>query len=141
QLFEVVARSDEGLSLSELSVALKAPKSSLLLLLKPLVSRGYLNHASARYMLGSAAFTMATTMLSARKFPKLIRTYMEELAERTGESIFLAALDRDAKTVTYIECVESSQAIRYAVPAGSVRPLYPSAAGRALLAFQDTEWL
>jgi len=139
-LFGAIAKSDDGLTLAQLSAALEAPKSSLLLLLKPLVSMGYLNHASARYTLGTALFRMASEILSVRQFPKLIRPYMEELVARTRESVFLAVLDRDAKVVTYVECVESPHAVRYVVPAGTTRPLYPSAAGRVLLAFQDEAW-
>jgi len=140
RLFGTIAKSDDGLTLAQLSTTLEAPKSSLLLLLKPLVSMGYLYHASARYTLGTAVFRMASEILSARQFPKLIRPYMEELVARTRESVFLAVLDRDAKIVTYVECVESPQAVRYAVPVGTTRLLYPSAAGRVLLAFQDDAW-
>ncbi len=139
-LFGSIAKADGGLTLSQLSAALDAPKSSLLLLLKPLVTMGYLNHASARYTLGAAVFRMASEILSVRQFPKLIRPYMEELVARTRESVFLAVLDREAMIVTYVECIESPQAVRYAVPAGTTRPLYPSAAGRVLLAFQDEAW-
>ncbi len=139
-LFGAIAKSDEGLTLAQLSSSIEAPKSSLLLLLKPLVSMGYLNHASARYRLGAAVFRLASEILSVRQFPKLIRPYMEELVARTRESVFLAALDRDAKIVTYVECIESPQAVRYSVPAGTTRQLYPSAAGRVLLAFQDDAW-
>jgi DNA-binding IclR family transcriptional regulator len=139
-LFDALAAAEGGLTLSQLSAALDAPKSSLLLLLRPLVSMGYLEHAAARYTLGAAVFRMAASILSARRFPRLIRPYMEELVVRTRESVFLAVLDRDAKTVSYVACIESPQAVRYVVPVGTTRALYPSAAGRVLLAFQDDVW-
>lgn len=139
-LLDAIAGAADGLTLSELSAALEAPKSSLLVLLRPLVAMGYLDHGSARYTLGGAAFRIASDILSARQFPKLVRAYMEELAARTRESVFLAALDADARTVTYVECIESPQAVRYVVPAGTTRALYASAAGRVLLAFQDEAW-
>lgn len=139
-LFGTIAGSAGGLSLAELSTALDAPKSSLLVLLRPLVAMGYLDHASARYTLGAAAFRIASRILSARQFPKLVRPYMEELAARTRESVYLAALDADARTVSYVECIESPQAVRYVVPVGTTRALYASAAGRVLLAFQDDAW-
>jgi DNA-binding IclR family transcriptional regulator len=139
-LFEALAAADGGLTLTQLSAALDAPKSSLLLLLKPLVAMGYLEHGAARYTLGAAVFRMAASILSARRFPRLIRPYMEALVARTRESVFLAVLDRDARAVTYVECIESPQAVRYVVPVGTTRALYPSAAGRVLLAFQDEAW-
>jgi IclR family acetate operon transcriptional repressor len=139
-LFDALAVADGGLTLTQLSAALDAPKSSLLLLLRPLVSMGYLEHASARYTLGAAVFRMASTILSASRFPRLIRPFMDALVARTRESVFLAVLDREARTVSYVECIESPQAVRYAVPVGTTRALYPSAAGRVLLAFQDEGW-
>lgn len=135
-----IAKSDEGLTLTQLSIALDSPKSSLLLLLRPLVAMGYLTHAAARYSLGAAMFRLAFDILSLQSFPKLIRTHMEELAARTRESVFLATLDRNAKIVTYVERIESPQAVRYSAPVGTTRPLYSSAAGRVLLAFQDVVW-
>ncbi len=139
-LLDAIARSADGLTLSGLSAALDAPKSSLLVLLRPLVAMGYLDHASGRYTLGGAAFRIASDILSARQFPKLVRPLMEDLAARTRESVFLAALDAEARTVTYVECIESPQAVRYVVPVGTTRALYASAAGRVLLAFQDEAW-
>lgn len=139
-LLDAIARASDGLTLSELSVALDAPKSSLLVLLRPLVAMDYLDRVAARYTLGSSAFRIASEILSARSFPRLVRGYMQELAARTRETVFLAALDADARTVTYVECIESPQAVRYVVPAGTTRALYASAAGRVLLAFQDDAW-
>lgn len=139
-LIGAIARADDGLTLARLSAELDAPKSSLLLLLRPLVAMGYLSHSAARYRLGAAMFRLASDVLSLQSFPKLIRPCMEALVARTRESVFLATIDRERKVVTYVERIESPQAVRYSVPAGTTRALYPSAAGRALLAFQDEAW-
>jgi DNA-binding IclR family transcriptional regulator len=90
-LFEALAAADGGLTLTQLSTALDAPKSSLLLLLKPLVAMGYLEHGAARYTRGAAVFRMAASILSARRFPRLIRPYMEALVARTRESVLTDA--------------------------------------------------
>jgi len=39
-----------------------------------------------------------------------------------------------------VECIDSPQAVRYSVPPGTIRPLYTSAAGRLLLAYQDDDF-
>ena len=139
-LFEALSTSTQGLPLMDISAALEAPKSSLLALLRPLVARGYFQHDGVRYSLGQEAFRLAAGMLQAQRTSDQVRTAMERLAEQTGESVFLTAIDREAGLVTYVEVIASPQPVRYVVPAGSTRPLYSSAAGRALLAFQDAEW-
>lgn len=140
KLFEAIAKSPDGMTLAELSSHLAAPKSSLLGLLRPLVASGHLSHAEGRYGLGHAIFQLSADIMAAHSFSKLVRHYMEDLMLRAGETVYLAAIDRETGQVTYLESVESRQAVRYAVPAGTVRPLYVSSAGRVLLAYQDAAW-
>lgn len=140
RLFESIAAAREGKTLAQLSVQLGSPKSSLLLLLRPLVASGYLLHVDNRYRLGAAAYRLAADILATRDLAQLVGPYMEELVTRTRESVFLALLDREARLVTYADRIDSPQAIRYSAPVGSMRPLYCSAAGLVLLAFQDEDW-
>lgn len=139
-LFDAIAKTDGGLTLARLSAVLDAPKSSLLMLLRPLVAGGYLIHEAGVYRLGAAIFRLASDILSTRNFPKLVRPFMAELVARSQETVFLAVIDRDSARVTYVEGMESPQAIRYTTAVGSARPLYCSAAGKLLLAFQDDAW-
>ena len=139
-IFEAIAEVESGLALVELSQRLASPKSSLLLLLRPLVAQGYLTHADGRYRLGPAAFRMAGMIVAARRLPAQIRAALEWLAAETEETVILTAIDPSAGMVNYLEVIPSQQPIRYVVPAGSSRPLYPSAAGRVLLAHQGEAW-
>jgi len=140
KLLELLAHSQEGLTLAAISVALDSPKSSLLALLRPMVTEDYLVHRNGRYMSGAKTFRLAAAIFEGHQFPRAARQYLVELAESTDESVFLAAIDREAETATYVDIVEGRQAVRYTVPAGTVRPLYSSAAGLCLLAFQKMEW-
>ncbi|MEJ0069036.1 MAG: IclR family transcriptional regulator [Pseudomonadota bacterium] len=135
-----IAEAAEGLTLAELSDRLRAPKSTLLTLLRPLVGAGYLVHIGGRYSAGPAMFGFASDLLSAQRFPKLMRPFTEELAERSRETVYVAVLDEEASRITYIDAIESPQPIRYGVPVGTTRPLYCSAAGRLLLAHQEEDW-
>ena len=139
-LFGAIAKSGDGMTLARLSVELGSPKSSLLTLLRPLVAKGYLTHENGVYRLGPAVFRLAADILSTRSFPKLIRPFMQELVERSQESVYLAIIDRNARCVSYVEGVESPQPVRYMAPLGSPRPLYCSAAGRLLLAYAEESW-
>jgi DNA-binding IclR family transcriptional regulator len=138
-LFEAMAAAPRGLTLAEISLTLSSPKSSLLNLLRPLVVQGFLQHDEGRYRLGPAMFRLAAEIMASRKFPNLVRPFMQDLVERGGETVFLTVIDREAQLCTYIERIESPHAVRYVAPIGQ-RPLYCSAAGLLLLAYQDEEW-
>jgi DNA-binding IclR family transcriptional regulator len=139
-IFETLSQSADGCTLTEFSRALGSPKSSLLALLRPLVAAKYLATEGSRYRLGSAIVRLSLNVLAGRPYASLVRGFLEELAERSGESVYLTALDRDSRVVTYVDVIESRHAVRYAAGVGAVRPLYVSAAGRVLLAYQDAEW-
>lgn len=139
-IFESLARFRQGATLAELSAVLEAPKSSLLLLLRPLVAHKYLSHADSRYALGPSVFRLSAEVLASAGISQIIRPYIEELSERSNESVYLAVIDKDAKQVTYVDGIESKLAVRYSTPIGTTRPLYSSAAGKVLLAFQEEAW-
>ena len=139
-LFEVLAKRSEGRTLAELNALLKSPKSSLLNLLRPLVTDGYLNYEDGRYWLGTSVFRLAASIMSVWNFSSTLRPYLEELAERADESVYIGVLDPVVKTVTFVDAIDSRHPVRFSVPVGTVAPLYCTAAGRVLLAFSSREF-
>jgi len=139
-VFDAVANAGDGLSLARLSVLLVAPKSSLLMLLRPLAQADYLAHEGGRYRLGPAAFRLASTIQATRSLPRLIRPYLERLVALSGETAYLATIDADEGMCEYVDGVESPHAVRYWAPVGSRRNLYSGAAGKMLLAYQPDAW-
>jgi DNA-binding IclR family transcriptional regulator len=139
--FEALAKTADGMTLAELSVAIGAPKSSLLGILRAMVSAGYVGHLHGRYQLGARSFRLAAEILAARSFPELVRPVLRELHARSRETVFLVTLDPAARRVTYAEGFDSPNPIRYTVPTGTTRPLYCSAGGLMLLAYQEPAWI
>jgi DNA-binding IclR family transcriptional regulator len=140
-LFDVLAKTKDGMTLAELNQALQSPKSSLLNLLRPLVVDGFLSCENGRYRLGPSIFRLAANIMSVWNFSSTMRPYLEELAQRSEESVYLGVLDTVGNVITYVDAIESSKAVRFSVPVGAARPLYSTAAGRVLLAFGDSEWV
>lgn len=140
RLLDILAKKSEGLTLAELNTVLESPKSSLLNLLRPLVSDGYLLHSHGLYRLGPTAFRLAANIMSVWNFGKLVRPFLEELAARSGESVYIGVLDREEQLITYIDTIESAKSVRYSISVGATRPLYCTAAGRVLLAFAEQRW-
>lgn len=138
-LFDLVAQSDRRMTLSELSSALDCPKSSLLVLLRPLTEKGYLMREKDSYFLGPRIFQFAQTILTNHPFESLLRGVMGELVKQTGETVLFAV--RDGDRVVYSSVVESHQPVRYVAQTGADRPLFCSASGLVMLAHDTPEEL
>lgn len=138
-LFELLSRQRAGMSLTELGQALDVPKSTFLSSLRALTADGFLICENNLYRLGPAAFRLAGTIMSAWSTPDIIRHYLRELAQATSESVGFAIADWEIGQVIYIDAVNSTQPVHYAMRVGIRAPLYASAAGRVLLAFAPPE--
>lgn len=139
-MLDAIARAPEGLTLARLNAVIGAPKSSLLMLLRPMVAAGYLVHEQGRYHLGQSTFTLAATIHAARGLPRLLHPWLERISAATGESVYLAMLDEESSEVEYVDGVQSPQAVRYWVELGARRSLYAGSAGRIFLAFKPKAW-
>ena len=133
-LFATLAGQRDGMTLSQLSQALEVPKSTFLNSLKPLVIDGYLVADGPLYRLGPGAFRLAAGIMSSFSLPGMIQTYVRSLAAKTRESVGLGVADWELGRVIYVEAVQSTRPVLYAMRSGISAPLYASAAGRVLLA-------
>lgn len=136
-ILEALCASAEPVSLAQLSRALQAPKSSLAALLRGLAQAEFVEPVNGAWRLGPRAFGLGSALLEARRrlqSSDLIRAGMRRLAERSGETVLFAVGDLDADVLTYVDAIESRNAVRFSVSVGDRRPLYCTAGGRALLA-------
>lgn len=141
KLMSVLAKAPEGLSLTDLASALNTAKSTLLASLKPLAADDFLVIEGNLYRLGPRAFRLAAEISSAWSLPRTLRGYLRTLAESSGESVGLAVLDTEMRRSVYVDVIESSRPVRYALKLGMSGPLHSTAAGRVLLAHQPQDYL
>ena len=137
RILEMLSASAAPMGLAELSRALGTPKSSLAALLRGLADEDFVVSADGAFRLGPGAFGLGSALTEARRrvqSPELVRAGLRRLAERTGETALFAVRDRDGAMLTYVDFVESLNAVRFAVSVGDRRPLYATAGGRMLLA-------
>ena len=139
-LFDALSLAPSGMTLAELSMTLESPKSSLLNLLRPLVAEGFLVHSAGAYTLGPSIFRLSAGVLSASPVTKMIRPFLTELVERTGESAMWGVLNREVGEVMFTDVVDSPHPVRLQIPVGVRRPLYASPTGWVLLAYADRSW-
>jgi DNA-binding IclR family transcriptional regulator len=139
-ILEVLCASPSPMSLADLSRALETPKSSMAALLRGLALADFVVAHEGSYRLGPGAFGLGSALLQARRrlhSSDLVREGMRRLAERSGETVLFAVRDKGIESITYVDVLESRNAVRFAVSVGDRRPLYCTAGGRALLAAES----
>ena len=137
RILEALCASPAPVSLADLARQLHSPKSSVAALLRGLAAEGFIVAAEGAWRLGPGAFGLGSALVEARRrFPasELVRDGMRRLAERTGETVLFAVRDADGETMTYVDAIESGNAVRFSVRVGDRRHLFCTAGGRALLA-------
>ncbi|MCB2077543.1 MAG: IclR family transcriptional regulator [Novosphingobium sp.] len=137
RILEALCASEGPVTLADLSRALGTPKSSLAALLRGLAEEDLVVATDGAWRLGPGAFGLGSALVEARRrfhSNDLIRDAMRRLAERSDETVLLGVEDDEGEQMTYVDVIESRNAVRFARSVGDRRPLYATAGGRALLA-------
>src|SRR4051794_35613986 len=138
EIFEFFAHRHGPATVSEVSAALGFPLSSTSVLLKSLLTLGYLEYAPrSREYQPTIRFAVLGTWIFERMFAgeEEIPRLMDALQEETGETIVLG-MQHDAY-VDYIRILQSPLPVRFSLKPGSRRPIWLPAAGKVLLAQQS----
>ena len=136
-LFEIFAKAQTPLSLSELARALNAPPSSCFNLVRALQARGYLYSLRPRRQLYPTRrlFEVAKAIVASEPWMTRVEPVLELLRDQTHETVILGK--RQGDRVVYLNVIEGPQTIRYTAQAGDLKPLHSSSIGKALLGTLD----
>lgn len=142
EVLMAVAAAPGGALLPDLVQALGLPKTSLHRILRTLESGGYLLREGQVWRCGPESLRLGHLLVASGEpagFPACARADMERLAQETGETVMLSELAEGGRESIYLDVIESSSPLRFAMRAGNRRPLYSVASGKAMLAFQTAE--
>ena len=130
EYFDTVRRAA---TVMEIARALGYPQSSASVLLRSLVTLGYLEQdATARTYQPTPRVTLLGSWIEPLLSPGgAVLRMMEELGEQTGETIILGV--PAGEVVRYIHVVQATGAMRLHVGPGTVRPLAISGMGRLFM--------
>src|SRR5690242_6660482 len=106
-VFELLAQSRGGFSVSEISRKLTLPKSSVHLMIGTLERRGYLQrHAlSGKYCFGLKLVSLSRTALENLDLREEAKPHLQALMRKTGLTVHMAVLERnEAVIIEKIEC-------------------------------------
>ena len=134
-VLELLSRSERPLSLTQIGRELGIPKSNVHRLLQALVGTRFLlrDEESGTYAPSIKLWELGSAVLTKLDLRRHAERQMEDLMERTGESVHLSVLD--GTEVVYVHKVDSVSPVRAYTQIGGRVPAYCVATGKAQLAF------
>jgi len=131
-ILDVLQRSRDGASLSDVAEVTGLPKSSAYRYLSALEVRRYVERdaASGSYRLGLAFRPQQTRQIDT--LVALATPRLEKLRDRLGETTNLGVLD--GTEIVHAQVVESNEMMRLAARVGERGPLHSTALGKAMAA-------
>jgi DNA-binding IclR family transcriptional regulator len=141
KLIDALSANEQARGVTELSGELRLAKSTVYRLLQTLVGHGYIvqDPSSGRYRLGLRFLELGAIVLSHLTIQMIAQPYLQRLMEATRETVHLGLLE--GHEVVYADKIECPQTIRMYSRVGRRSPLYCTALGKALLAYQPEEVL
>lgn len=138
-LLELLVRSENGMGVTEMSRELGLHKSTVFRLLDTLKYRGYVekNEDNQKYAAGIKLFELSSRVINDIESRNRVRPYLEELKERTDETIHLGILNEGE--IIYVDKVESNATIRMYSEVGKRVPVHSTSLGKAILAYLPEE--
>lgn len=133
-ILELVAAEQSGMTLTELSRALGAPKSSIHGIVRTLEHAGYLFRSRSTYHVGPSINGLAAA--SSTSVIELAKPVIDKLALDFDETVLLGT--RVGEAVAYQYFVESSQPVRFSPPRVRKSQPRPSSIMKLYLAYRST---
>ncbi|MCZ4314398.1 IclR family transcriptional regulator [Comamonadaceae bacterium G21597-S1] len=136
EIVELLAHSDRPLTLTEMATTLNLAKSNVHRLLQALTERHYVirQEDGNAYAASIKLWELGSAVLSKLDLKLHGQDVMEELLQRTGETVHLSVLDGD--DVVYVHKIESPNPVRAYTQIGGRARAHCVATGKAMLAYR-----
>lgn len=134
-VLQAFTAEDQGLSFAELQRRTGLPKATVHRVAGDLVTARLLERNAGRYHLGRRLFELGMLASVERTLLEVATPYLEELYERTHETVHLAVLE--GTEVVYVAKVAGHRQVRSPSRIGGRMPVHSTALGKALLAYAD----
>ena len=141
EILELLSRSKEGYTLTELSLIFDYPKSSVFDIIKTLVYKNMVVEDNqtgiTKYKIGLASFLIGSSYLNNIDIVNIAKSNLIDFANKMNATTFMAVLDENM--VTYIYKYESENSIITTANVGTRKSLHCAALGKAMLAYKSEE--
>lgn len=141
QVLHELAVAGQAVPLATLAARLDLPKTSLFRLLRALEQGGYVQSSNGVHQVGPQAIRLGVALVRNRQFPNCAQPTMQWLAAQCNETVILGTYDESRTQIVYTDVIEPSNPLRFSIKPGLTKPLYSSAMGQTLLAWQPADEL
>ena len=134
-ILRLISKNEQGMKIPELSTSLGISKSTVHGITVSLEELGAIirDPRTKRYTLGVTLFELGRAAYARIDVKDLARPFMQELMNKTQESVFLGV--RNVDHVTILDIVESTNEFKITSPIGMTMPLLAGAIGKVFLAY------
>jgi IclR family pca regulon transcriptional regulator len=132
-------RESPSLTLSEIAAHAGLPAATARRCLLTLAELGYVMQSGRNFLLRPKVLELGAAYLESMNIETLTKTYLEDLAHRTGDSAALTVLD--GTEIVYVARTSVRTLMRLEAHVGSRFPAYPTSMGRVMLAGLSPERL
>jgi DNA-binding IclR family transcriptional regulator len=141
RLLELLARSETPLGVTEIARLLGLNKATAYRLLETLTRHGYVVRrlGPPRYEPTLKLWELGSAVLSRRDIVRVAQPVIEQVAEQTGETVFLAV--PDGHDAVYVAKIDTEHPLRTFTPIGGRVPLHCGSTGKAILAFRSDAFI
>lgn len=142
-ILQYFLRTEEPLSVTQISKALGIHKSTVSRTIDTLEGRGFLakDEETGKYWLGMQVYSLGMLYREQDSFQKIAYPYAKALAMECGTSVHMTTFPQTEAPYpehVILEKITLPQTIDMAPHVGAIRPAYCSASGKCLLAFSDS---
>ena len=140
RILELLSQGN-NLGVTEISRELDIPKSSAHSILETLQHFSIVEKSpeSGKFHLGIKLIELGNLAQLELDICRIARPYMNGINMKTDETVYLTVLQHDE--VLYVDCVESTKRLRSYSGIGITAPLYCTGVGKAILAYQDKDYI
>ena len=138
-ILKCFSREKDAYKLSEMASRLHLDRSTTYRILLTLEKSGLVekNRKTGEYALGVGAFEIGSAYLGRTDLVQIAKPIMSALALKAQETVNLAVLSENE--ILYIDKVDSPRSVGVMSKIGQRNPVFCTALGKALLAFQPEE--
>ena len=132
EIFELLAKNKNGLTVLDISKKLNIPQSSTSNLVKTLHDSGYITRdETKKYVLGVRLILLGSVAMESLDIGVVAKPILQRLMEKVQETVFLAI--RAQTEVVYILKIDLNCSVNTTAQPGYHKPLYNTGLGKAFL--------
>lgn len=127
-------------TVEELSNSLEMPSSSMYRYIRTLKEEGYLKERDGKYSLGFQVIHLAQIARQDFELFTVAKEIMDALSKKYNETFLLSV-----KSGNHVVCIAKAESLKNSIKVsseeGAIMPLYAGGSSKALLAYQDEDFI